>query len=164
MLPGTIPGEDDFVIPVVQRRTSFLIMLRRLAYPRLPRFPSFRVSVAFQRARSATTRAPASLTWLSQQLESLRKRESALCVRFPTRPASLSLWHTASCLVPVTRSCEGGERLELNQHLYCGSRGGQRTMAAVAPPHLVLSVTALFTPRSHGCRSLPAVTIARSGY
>ena len=38
---------------------------------------------------------------------SFRKRESALCVRFPTRPASLPLWHTASCLVPVIRSCEG---------------------------------------------------------
>ena len=44
---------------------------------------------------------------------------------------------------------DGWEWLELNQHLYCGSRGGQRPMVAAAPPHLVLSVTALFAPRSH---------------
>ena len=115
MLPGITQGVDDFVIPVVQRRTSFLVMLQRLIFPQSPRLPSFRVSVAFQRARSATTHAPASLTWPSQQLESLRKRESALCVRFPTQPASLPLWHTVSCLVPVTRSREGWSRgRELN--------------------------------------------------
>jgi len=79
--------------------------------PRLPWPGASRISgPSFFPARRVNdeTVAPDALLWPSQQLESLKKRESAPCVRFPTLPASLrTLWHTASCLVPVARSREG---------------------------------------------------------